>query len=84
MRTDEELLDEIENANEGEGPDPVASFEGDALREILAAAADRAAAQARVDAAVAHARAQGASWTAIGAMLGITRQAALKRYSHAA
>lgn len=81
---DEELLEEIESANQGDGPDPIASFEGNALREILAAVADRTAAQARVDTAVAHARAQGASWTAIGAMLGISRQAALKRYSRAA
>jgi hypothetical protein len=84
MRTDEELLDEIENANGGEGPDPIASYDGDVLRDILSAVADRAAAQARIDAAVAHARVQGASWTAIGAMLGISRQAALKRYSPAA
>ena len=34
--------------------------------------------------AVAEARAQGASWTLIGAMLGVTRQAALKRYHRAA
>lgn len=26
MRTDQELLDEIENANDAEGPDPVASW----------------------------------------------------------
>ena len=47
----------------------------------------RADAQAlvdRIDAAVAEARAQGASWTLIGAMLGVTRQAALKRYHRAA
>lgn len=30
MRTDAELLDELENANRGEGPDPIASFEGEA------------------------------------------------------
>ena len=84
MRTDEGLLDEIENANRGEGPNQIASFEGEPLQEILAAVADRTAAQARIDAAVVHARAQDASWTAIGAMLGISRQAALKRCSRAA
>ena len=83
-RTEAELLDEIENANNGDGPDPIATFEGEALRSILAAVRERNAAQSRVDVAVAHARAQGASWTVIGAMLGVTRQAALKRYRNAA
>lgn len=83
-RTQTELLDEIENANHGEGPDPIASFDGDALQAILTALRDRNAAQARIDAAVTQARAQGASWTVIGAMLGVTRQAALKKYHHAA
>ena len=84
MRTDEELLDEIENANDGEGPDPIASFEGAALRDLLAAVRARALAQAEIDAAVAQARAQGASWSTIGAMLGISRQAAFKKYASAA
>ena len=84
MRTETQMLDELENADGGQGPDPIASFDGDALHAILAAVRDRNAAQDRVDAAVAQARAQGASWTVIGAMLGVTRQAALKRYSHAA
>ena len=83
-RTEAELLDEIENADHGEGPDPIASFEGDALHAILTALRDRNAAQSRIDAAVAQARAQGASWTVIGAMLGVTRQAALKKYRHSA
>lgn len=84
MRSNEELLDEIENANGGDGPDPIASVDGDVLRAIRTAATEQAEAQARVDAAVADAREKGASWTVIGAMLGISRQAALKRYSHAA
>lgn len=84
MRTEAEILDELENANHGEGPDPIASFDGEALQAILAAVRDRNAAQERIDAAVAQARAEGASWTVIGAMLGVTRQAALKRYNRAA
>ena len=57
-RTEAELLDEIENADHGEGPDPIASFEGDALHAILTALRDRNAAQSRIDAAVAQARAE--------------------------
>jgi len=84
MRTETEMLDELENTNHGEGPDPIASFDGGALQAILAAVRDRNAAQDRIAAAVVEARSQGASWTLIGAMLGVTRQAALKRYSRAA
>lgn len=80
QRTETQMLDEIENANGGQGPDPIATFDGPALTTILAALRDRNQAQARIDAAVAQARAEGASWTAIGAMLGVSRQAALKRY----
>lgn len=83
-RTEGEMLSEIENAHGGEGPDPIASFDGDALKAVLAAVRDRNAAQARIDQAVARARTEGASWTVIGAMLGVSRQAALKRYSTAA
>ncbi len=84
QRTEDEMLAEIETANDGAGPDPVATFEGPALAAILAALRDRNDAQARIDAAVAQARSEGASWTAIGAMLGVSRQAALKRYRSAA
>lgn len=84
MRTEAEMLAEIETANGGEGPDPIATYEGDALAAIVAGVRDRHAAQHRIDEAVARARAQGASWTVIGAMLGVSRQAALKRYSGAA
>lgn len=71
MRTEAQMLDEFENANRGEGPDPIASFDGAALQMILAAVRDRNAAQDRIDAAVAQARSQGASWTLIGDMLGV-------------
>lgn len=56
-RTETELLDGIENASHGEGPDPIASFDGDVLQAILAAARDRNAAQARIETAVVTARA---------------------------
>lgn len=84
MRTQAEMLAEIEGADGGQGPDPIGTFEGEALQAILAGVRDRNSAQARIDAAVAQAREQGASWTVIGAMLGVSRQAALKRYTHAA
>lgn len=78
------MLREIETSDEGAGPDPIASFAGDALRAIVAGVQARHEAQARIDEAVAQAREQGASWTVIGAMLGVSRQAALKRYAGAA
>lgn len=84
MRTDDELLDEIENANNGEGPDPIASYSGEGLQAILAAVKARRDAQAAIDAAVAQARDEGATWTIIGSMLGISKQAAAKRYGSAA
>lgn len=81
MRNTEDMLKEIETANGGEGPEPIRSVDGEVLRAIAAAAETRDTAQAAVAAAVARARDAGASWTAIGAMLGVTRQAAIKRYS---
>ncbi len=61
MRTETEMLDELENAHHGQGPDPVASFAGEALQAILAAVRDLNAAQDRIASAVAQARDQGAS-----------------------
>ena len=37
MRTAEEMLDEIENANDGDGPDPVATVDDPALARIVVA-----------------------------------------------
>lgn len=37
MKTVEEMLDEIENANNGDGPDPVASVDDPALARIAVA-----------------------------------------------
>ena len=34
MKTTEEMLDEIENANNGDGPDPVATVDDPALARI--------------------------------------------------
>lgn len=37
MKTVEEMLDEIENANNGDGPDPVATVDDPALSRIAVA-----------------------------------------------
>ena len=82
-RSDEDMLHEIETANNGEGPDPIRSYDGELFRAIADAVEAGDATRDAVGAAVAQAREAGASWTAIGAMLGVTRQAAIRRYSAA-
>lgn len=50
------------------------------IRRIIAASASRDAAEAELRNAVEAAREAGDSWTAIGMALGVTRQAAQKRF----
>lgn len=55
MKPVEEMLDEIENANNGDGPDPVATVDDPALARIAVAqmrlrAAERALDEAKTDA----------------------------------
>ena len=55
MKTVEEMLDEIENANNGDGPDPVVTVDNPALARIAVAqirlrAAERAQDEAVTDA----------------------------------
>ena len=83
MRTAEEMLDEIENANDGGGPDPVATVDDPALAKIAVAQIRLRAAERALDEAVMAARDIGLSWQAIGDVLGMTRQGANKRF-HAA
>lgn len=78
-RSDEELLAEIENANDGAGPDPVLSV-GPELAALAVASIKAKAANAALDEAVAAARASGHTWQSIGDTLGMTRQGALKRF----
>lgn len=52
-----------------------------ALRELIAAAEGRSAAEARVDKAVLAARLDGCSWGLIGMVLGTSGEAARQRYS---
>ena len=82
-RTTADLLAELETANDGAGPDPIASYQGAVVADIVAAIDARAKAQTDIDKAVSRARMSGASWTTIGAALGVSRQAAFKRYQHA-
>ena len=80
MRTNEDMLYEIEHANNGEGPTPLATYTGTALNEIMDAVEAREDAEDRISRAVDRAREEGATWAMIGQALGVTRQGALKRY----
>lgn len=80
MKPTEEMLDEIENANNGDGPDPVATVDDPALAKIAVAQIRLRAAERELDEAVMAARDVGLSWQAIGDVLGVTRQGANKRF----
>lgn len=83
MKTTEEILDEIENANNGDGPDPVVTVDDPTLARIAVAQIRLRAAERALDEAVMAARDVGLSWQTIGDVLGMTRQGANKRF-HAA
>ena len=80
MKTTEEMLDEIESANNGDGPDPVATVDDPDLARIAVAQIRLRAAERALDEAVMNARDVGLSWQAIGDVLGMTRQGANKRF----
>ena len=61
MKTTEEMLDEIENANNGGGPDPVATVDDPALAKIAVAQMRLRAAKRVLDEAVTDARDAGLS-----------------------
>ena len=83
MKTTEEMLDEIENANNGDGPAPVVTVDDPALAKIAVAQIRLRAAERELDEAVMVARDVGLSWQAIGDVLGMTRQGANKRFQAA-
>ena len=83
MRTAEEMLDEIESADDGYGPDPAATVDDPALARIVVAQMRLRAAERALDGAVMAARDAGLPWQAIGDAPGMTRQGANKRF-HAA
>ena len=56
MKTTEEMLDEIENANNGDGPDPVATVDDPALAKIAVAQIRLRAAERALDETVIDAR----------------------------
>lgn len=69
-RSIEEMLDEVENANGGEGPGPIYTVDDPYLTQVAVAQMELRAANKRLDAAVAKARAAGKTWQAIGDVLG--------------
>lgn len=83
MKTTAQMLNEIENANNGAGPDPLTTIDDPSLARIAVAQLRAREAETALDAAVASAREAGISWQAIGDVLGMTRQGANKRF-HAA
>ena len=80
MKTTEEMLDEIENANDGDGPDPVATVDDPALTRIAVAQIRLRAVERALDEAAMDARDVGLSWQAIGDVLSMARQVANKRF----
>lgn len=61
MKTTEEMLDEIENANNGDGPDPVATVDDPALARIAVAQIRLRAAERALNEAAMNARDVGPS-----------------------
>lgn len=73
--------DHFEHANGGRGPDVMEEIDNTDLEALLLARRAAAAADAALEGAVRAARSHGTTREAIGAVLGITRQAAHTRFS---
>lgn len=82
--TNDEAADYFEFANDGQGPDVVAELDPADADALISARRSAIAAEAALTASVASARRHGATWQAIGAILGISRQAAHAKYSKVA
>ena len=76
--TDEQALERLENLDPND-PNVRVGDRSD-IAELEAAVAARREAETRVATAVRDARAAGVPWTAIGIGLGVSHQAAIKRY----
>ena len=63
------------------GGDAVETHDGEAARLLMRAVRGIADSELALVAAVAHARATGYSWRAVGAWLGVTREAAYQRFA---
>ena len=61
MKTTEEMLEEVENANNGDGPDPVATVDDPDLARIAVAQIRLRAAERALDEAATDARDAGLS-----------------------
>jgi len=86
-RSLKEILDQADEfADRFERVDPDAhdAVDAESLRVVRAASEERAAAEARLAEAVSVARAEGHSWSAIGAMVGTSGEAARQRYGRLA
>lgn len=81
MHINDEDANRFEHANNGEGPDILAEIDDDSFDAIIAARRAAAEAEEALTAAVATARSKGQTWAAIGAALGISRQAAHAKYA---
>ncbi len=82
--THEQATEYFESANAGRGPDIVAEISDDDLAALVAAKQAVTAADAALAATVASARARGVTWAAIGAALGVSRQAAQAKFAKVA
>ena len=83
MQAAEETSDEIKNARNSEGPDPVLTIGDPALARIAVAQIRAQVAEKALDEAVLAARKAGFSWQIIADLLGMIRQGANKRFSAA-
>jgi tellurite resistance protein len=68
---------------DGLNPSDVTLDDAPALRRIRELATELEGAEARLRAAVAEARANGETWSLIGMVLGVSRQAAQQRFGDA-
>lgn len=82
MRTDEDLLDEVEHANNGEGPDPIVSIDDPTLARVPVAQITLYAPGKARDRAVhgRDPREADHSWGQIRELLATTRRRADKRF----
>ena len=76
MKTDEELLAEI-----AADPEPEMTITDPALIKVYQALVETVRADKRLDEAVRDAREQGQTWQAIGEIIGMTRQGAMKKFA---
>ncbi|MDO5533981.1 MAG: hypothetical protein Q4F65_04945 [Propionibacteriaceae bacterium] len=76
--------DYFEHSNSNAGPDIAQEVDQADLQALLLARRSAEAADAALASSVRAARAHGVTWQAIGAILGVTRQAAHAKYSQVA